>query len=219
MKIQNLSEHYLSIKLPTFEFSNIEISGDWISELTSTFSDSHHPITFVDKATTSISFRDNKYTWLVIAIFEPRTWILLFSADQATFPLLISLLPFTIVNVFIVRIGRLWCQSAITMFSVISPLSTVDIWAAPLNFCQCTKTLSFASDKRALVEISILKVKLWFIYLTRLFTIGPEVRLWGQIWMKPKREIVGILHPADQEFDVEKFVIRTFQNILTCLLS
>jgi hypothetical protein len=36
--------------------------------------------------------------------------------------------------------------------------------------------------------------------------------------MEPISEIVGILHPAYQEFNIEEFMIWTFQEIFTGLL-
>jgi hypothetical protein len=36
--------------------------------------------------------------------------------------------------------------------------------------------------------------------------------------MEPISEIVGILHPAYQEFNIEEFMIRAFQEIFTRLL-
>jgi hypothetical protein len=36
--------------------------------------------------------------------------------------------------------------------------------------------------------------------------------------MKPISEIVSVLHPAYQEFNIEEFMIRAFQEIFTGLL-
>jgi hypothetical protein len=52
--------YYLSIELVFFEFSDIKVSSDSISQLPSPLLDTHHPVPFIYIASTAVEFRVNK---------------------------------------------------------------------------------------------------------------------------------------------------------------